>query len=89
MYVEVVWNLAHYIIDDKLAVAVFVTSDKRKRLDHKRALLLGRNFSMLAEDRHRGVARIAVEQRKVKRKGEPGVPGSIFFELTQIAFGHI
>jgi hypothetical protein len=61
MDVAVVGNLPHYVIDDELALSVLVAPDETQRLYHKSAFLIGRRFAMFPQDRHRGIARVAIE----------------------------
>lgn len=88
MDMAVIGNLPHYVVDNELAVAIFVARNQAERLDHERPLLIGRNLAMLAQHRHRSIARITVQQRELERQREACVPGGIFLQLAQIAFGH-
>src|SRR5689334_22969602 len=81
-------NLPHDIVDHKLALAVFITCDKRQRLDHEGALFGARSLAMFAKHRHRSVTGIALEQREFKRQSKSCVPGGIFLQLAEIAFCH-
>ncbi len=56
MDVAVIGNLSHYVVDDELAGAIFIARNQTERLDHKRPFLIGRNFAMLAQHRHRSIA---------------------------------
>src|ERR1700686_1936767 len=89
VHMAMVWDLTHYAIDDELAFAVLRAGDKRKCFDHEGAFFWGRLRAMIAQHRHRRIARIAIENGKAEGLGETRVPGSIFFQFAQIALGHM
>ena len=54
--VAVIGNLPHYVVNDELTFSIFVARNQAERLDHERTLLIRRDFAMLRQHRHRGVA---------------------------------
>lgn len=88
MDVAVIGNLPHYIIDNELTISIFLAPNQAERLDHECPFLIGWGLAMLPQHCHWGIARIAVEQRELKRQREARVPRGIFLQLAQIAFGH-
>lgn len=54
-------NLPHNAIYHELPFAIFGAGDCRKRVHHQRALGLCRGGPMFAEDRHRSIAGVAIE----------------------------
>ena len=88
MDMTVIGNLTHHVIDDELVLPVFIAPDEIERLDHESAFLIGGCFAMFPQYCHRGIARVTVEQRKLKRKSEGRVPRGILFQFAKIAFGH-
>ncbi len=88
MDMTVVRNLAHNIIDDEFALSIFGAANQAERLYHESSFSLSRCLAMLPKDRHRSIARIAIEQCEPERQGETRVPRSVFFQFAQIAFGH-
>ena len=88
VHMAMVGDLAHNAVDNKLARPIFDPRNHRQRFDHKGALFLGRLRAMISQDRHRRVAGVALEQRKFERLLIARVPGRVFLQLTQVAFGH-
>jgi hypothetical protein len=56
MDVAVVGNLPHYIVDDELAVSIFLPRNQAERLDHEDPFVVSRSFAMFAQHRHRRIA---------------------------------
>jgi hypothetical protein len=83
-----VGNLPHYVIDNELALSIFVSPNQAERPDHKGPFLVSWILAMLAQHCHRRIAGIAIQQRELKGKLEARVPRGVFLQLAQVTFGH-
>jgi hypothetical protein len=60
VHVAMIGDLPHNVIDDEVAIAIFVACDKRKGLDHESFLFVGGSGAMVAENGHWSIAGIAI-----------------------------
>ena len=75
--------LAHHVVDDEIAVSVPLSCDERQRFDHEGLLFFAWGSAMVAEDRHRSVAGIAIENCELERRFILTVPGRVVFEFAR------
>ena len=88
MHVAMVRNLPHHAVDHEIVVAIFDSRDQRERFAHHRTFSVGASRSMLSENSHRRVARVAVQDSKAERISELAVAESVFAQLAEFAISH-
>jgi len=86
--VAVVWDLPHHSINYEIFFAVLLAAHEREYRGHEGAFGVGASRAMLPENRHRRIARIAIEDGEAERMHEPAVDLGIFAQLAKLAISH-
>jgi hypothetical protein len=81
-------DLAHHVVDKKAVGAPFVAPDRGKHLNHEGFFGLGRLAPMLAEDRHRAVARVTIQDGEFEGENKLAVALRVIAQLAQVALIH-
>lgn len=88
VHVAVIGYLAHHIVNEEAIGSPPGSGDSRKHIDHQGFFVLGRLTPMFSQNRHRGVAGVAIEDGELKRVGKLAVTLSVITQFAQIALIH-